>query len=203
MRALSALTVPAQPLQLPAHIPGASASGASLQLPIALPWPKATIYWKNIGTNTCEHLYESNKMSYKQRGFVRENLCQFFGLLCKMTHLPSGWEVVGSVCHCLMWYTDCRDKEALSGLMAIKYTTLFGKICSKIIYDWYHSKWTGSTLCLQLLSIFTDDLEDGIKKTSVEAAVDMKGRGLRRKAQFEIIRVLTNWRNKLEMTRGL
>ena len=40
------------------------------------------------------------------------------------------------------------------------------------------SKQTGCTLCPQLLSILTDDLEDGIKKMSMKVAEGMKRRGL-------------------------
>lgn len=50
------------------------------------------------------------------------------------------------------------------------------------------SKQTGSTLCLQVFSIFTSDLEDGIKNVSVGMEEGMRRRGLQKQAQFEIIR---------------
>lgn len=65
------------------------------------------------------------------------------------------------------------------------------------------SKQTRSTSCLQLLNIFISDPEKGIKNMSMGREEGMRRRGLRRQAQFEIIRAMKNWRKKLEMIIGL
>lgn len=206
MRSLPALTVPAQPpaapLPDPAHGPGSPAVGTVSSSPQPCPVPGQWFTEKHIRTNTCEPLYESNKMSYKQCRFVRKKLCQFVKLLQQDDKSPgqmrSGqWRSsLPHVIHCQLrqrstLWTNCNKMVEIVWKIMLK-------DCLRLISL---SRWTGSTLSPQLLSIFVDDLEDGMKM-SVKVTESMKRKGLWRKVQFEIIRVLTDWRKKLEIIRG-